>query len=119
MMAVQKPNSITANRITREFAFSWPDGHESKVPFALLRNACPCAECRGGHENMGALPDPFVFYLPDEDSPATRLRNIEAVGGYAITLEWEDGHHYGIYRWDYLRALCPCAECREKYADYK
>ena len=66
---------------------------------------------------MSADPDPGVFALPDEDSPATRLRGLEAVGSYAITFEWEDGHHYGIYRWDYLRALCPCPQCRP--GDYK
>ena len=118
-MSAQRPTSITANRNTHEFIFTYPDGHESRISFSLFRNACPCAECRGGHENMGTLPDPLVFYMPDEDTPATRLKNVEAVGGYAITPEWEDGHHYGIYRWDYLRALCPCAACREKFSDYK
>jgi len=42
------------------------------------------------------------------------LRKIEAVGAYAISVEWEDGHHYGIYNWHYLRALCPCEACRQK-----
>lgn len=61
---------------------------------------------------MGSEPDPAVFSLPDMDTPSTRMRNLEAVGTYALTIEWEDGHHYGIYTWDYLRALCPCPECR-------
>lgn len=61
---------------------------------------------------MSSLPDPLVFDLPDEDSPATRMRNLEAVGTYAITVEWEDGHHFGIYNWGYLRALCPCPICK-------
>jgi DUF971 family protein len=61
---------------------------------------------------MGSKPDPIVFTLPDEDVPATRLNSLEAVGSYALTIEWEDGHHYGIYTWDYLRALCGCSECR-------
>jgi DUF971 family protein len=61
---------------------------------------------------MGSQPDPTVFLLPDEDKPATRLQSLEAVGSYALTIEWEDGHHYGIYTWDYLRALCPCSQCR-------
>jgi DUF971 family protein len=111
-MSAMKPTNITANRIVRMLTINWSDGHVSHFPFALLRYGCPCAECRGGHDNIGALPDQAVFDLPDEDLPATRLQNIEAVGGYAITLEWEDGHHYGIYRWDFLRALCPCSECR-------
>jgi len=107
-----KPTGITANRQTKELTITWADGHESVYPFTLLRYACPCAECRGGHDKMGSEPDPQVFYLPDEDTPATRLQSVEAVGAYALTIMWEDGHHYGIYNWDYLRALCPCAECR-------
>jgi len=61
---------------------------------------------------MGSEPDPAVFARPEVDSPATRLRGVEGVGTYALTIEWEDGHHYGIYNWNYLRAFCPCPECR-------
>lgn len=107
-----KPANITADRQTATFTIVWSDQHESKYPFAILRAACPCAECRGGHANMSANPDPRVFEAPLEDIPATRIRSVEAVGGYALTIEWEDGHHYGIYNWDYLRALCPCPICR-------
>lgn len=118
-MNSNKPASITANRTTRILEITWKDDHVSAYPFSLLRFACPCAECRGGHENMSSLPPAHVFDLPDEDTPATRLHNLEAVGAYAITPIWEDGHQYGIYRWDYLRALCPCSECREKFADQR
>ena len=61
---------------------------------------------------MSSHPDPGVWSLPDEINPATNLKNLEAVGAYAITIEWEDGHHYGIYNWNYLRELCPCSDCR-------
>ncbi len=118
-MNSNKPTSITANRKMRVLEITWKDGHISTYPFSLLRHACPCAECRGGHENMGGLPPEDVFRLPDEDNSATRLSSLEAVGAYAVTPIWEDGHQYGIYRWDYLRALCPCSECRVKYANYK
>ncbi len=111
-MNTVRPTAITANRQTSILAVTWSDGHESLIPFALLRYACPCAECRGGHENMSSVPDADVFVRPLQDTPATRLRNVEAVGTYAISFEWEDGHHYGIYQWGYLRALCPCPICR-------
>jgi len=65
---------------------------------------------------MSALPNSDVFSLPPEDSSATHLLNVEAVGSYALTIAWEDGHQYGIYRWDYLRALCPCPECRQAFS---
>jgi DUF971 family protein len=111
-MSIIKPTEITANRKTRELLISWNDGHSSVYSFTLLRKACPCAECRGGHENMGGLPDEDIWSLPDEDTPESRLRHLEAVGSYAVTFEWEDGHQYGIYNWNYLRALCPCEVCR-------
>jgi len=106
------PTGITADREKREFIITWNDGHSSVYSFSLLRNACPCAECRGGHENMSSKPDPGVWSFPEENTLRTSLRNVEAVGAYAVTIEWEDGHHFGIYNWNYLRALCPCPECR-------
>jgi DUF971 family protein len=106
------PTGITANRQTGELTISWSDGHTSVYSFSLLRFACPCAECRGGHEHMRSEPDPEVFFRPNEASPATQIRSVEAVGAYAITIQWEDGHHFGIYNWHYLRALCPCPVCR-------
>lgn len=109
-----RPTAVTADRQKRELTITWDDGHTSVYTFSLIRHACPCAECRGGHEKMGATPDLAIFSLPDEDNPSTRLRNLEAVGTYALTFEWEDGHHFGIYTWTYLRALCPCAECQAR-----
>jgi DUF971 family protein len=108
----EKPINISADRQAMEMTVTWSDGHTSIYPFSLLRAACPCAQCRGGHENMRAEPDLAVFETRLEDSPATHLVNIVSVGSYAITPVWEDGHDYGIYNWHYLRALCPCPKCR-------
>lgn len=110
------PTAITANRNDRTLIINWDDHHTSVYPFRLVRAACPCASCRGGHENMRAEPDPAVFEQTLPDTPATHLQTIEAVGSYAITISWADGHHYGIYNWHYLRKLCPCPECRRKPA---
>ena len=107
------PAGITANKKSNELTITWSDKHISTYPFTLVRYACPCAECRGGHDQMSDEPPPEVFFMQAEDTPATRLVKIEGVGSYGITIEWEDGHHYGIYNWHYLRALCPCPICRE------
>jgi DUF971 family protein len=112
MMNNLRPTEITANRPSRKLIIDWNDGHQSTYPFSLLRHACPCASCRGGHEAMSPTPDPIVFSLPDEDTPATRLTNLEAVGAYVLMITWEDGHNYGIYTWNYLRLLCPCPVCQ-------
>jgi DUF971 family protein len=107
------PKGITANKKSMELSVEWSDGHTSVYPFSLLRNACPCAECRGGHEQMSDEPPQEAFYMPIEDSPTTRLISIEEAGAYGITIRWEDEHSAGIYNWHYLRALCPCPICRE------
>ena len=115
----EKPTGITANKKTREFTITWSDNHTSVYPFELLRAACPCASCRGGHENMRSEPDAEVFDIKLGDTPSTRITNVVAVGSYALTVVWEDGHDYGIYNWHYLRALCPCPEDRAKYGKGK
>lgn len=100
------PKSITAKRKQARLSIEWSDGQTCDYPFDLLRNACPCAQCRGGHENMRPEPDPNMLIIPIMAANASRLKNLEAVGNYAINIEWEDGHKYGIYNWHYLRALC-------------
>jgi len=117
MSDVVKPTGITVNRHTRELTLKWNDGHESLYTFSLLRYACPCAECQGGHENMRPEPNSEVFSIPVVDSPATRVQDVESVGTYAIMIEWEDGHHHGIYTWQYLRKLCICPICRPEAND--
>jgi DUF971 family protein len=111
-MSNPSPTNITADRQTRRFTVNWNDNHVSTYTFTFLRLACPCAECKGGHERMGTLPDLDLYDRPDEDTPATRLTQVEAVGSYGLTIHWEDGHQYGIYNWHYLRAICPCPLCR-------
>jgi len=100
LQANMKPISITANREKRELTVLWDDDHASLYSFSLLRAGCPCAECRGGHDNMSDMPDPSTFEANLPDSPVTRLKVIVPVGSYAITPVWEDGHDAGIYRWD-------------------
>jgi len=108
-----QPSNITANRQSREMTVTWSDGHTSVYPFGLLRAACPCASCRGGHENMRPEPDAAVFEARLSDTAQTRIAQVEAIGSYGITINWEDGHHFGIYNWYYLRKLCLCPKCRE------
>jgi len=37
---------------------------------------------------------------------------IGVVGRYALSIEWSDRHDTGIYSYDTLRSLCPCADCQ-------
>lgn len=100
-----KPIDISASREEGTMHIKWNNGEESVFPFDLLRNSCPCAECRGGHENMKSEPDNSMFIIPLMDSKKTQLTAIKPIGGYAIALEWGDGHGHGIYTWHYLYVL--------------
>jgi DUF971 family protein len=99
------PTNINADRATAQFNIDWSDGVSHAISFGLLRNACPCAQCRGGHENMSPEPAEDVFTIPLLDANITKLVNIEAIGNYAITPIWGDGHSHGIYNWHYLYTL--------------
>ena len=108
-----RPTAIRLDRTRRVLIIPWDDGHLSEYAWAGLREACPCVECRGGHENMGAAPDPDVFKsIPLSPAKSYDLVRVSPVGNYALQPEWSDGHHTGLYTWGYLRGLCPCDECR-------
>ena len=100
------PTNIAAKRQSAVLEIKWSDGQTCAYPYDLLRNSCPCAQCRGGHENMTSEPQEDMFLIPLMDAKATRIKNLETVGNYALNIEWEDGHKYGIYNWGYLKSLC-------------
>ena len=86
-------------------SLTWNDGHTADFDNTYLRGYCPSA----GSQGHAAGP---VRYQPPEEpvDPVT----IQPVGNYGISIQWSDGHATGIYRFEFLREICPCAECREK-----
>ena len=36
---------------------------------------------------------------------------ITPVGNYGISISWSDSHATGIYRFEFLRDICPCEAC--------
>jgi DUF971 family protein len=40
------------------------------------------------------------------------ITDMQLVGNYAVRIHWSDGHSTGLYTWEHLLALCPCARCR-------
>ncbi len=43
---------------------------------------------------------------------ATDPSRIEKLGDQALKIVWGDGHE-SLFAWEFLRAECPCAACRE------
>jgi DUF971 family protein len=96
----------------RAFRLQWSDGHSAELPYGLVRGYCPCAGCQGHGDGK-------VTFKVVLGTVATTLRptTIEPVGNYGISIAWSDGHATGIYRFDYLRAMCPCPACNDLEAD--
>jgi DUF971 family protein len=86
----------------RRLRLTFTDGHSAEYGYDYLRGWCPCAGCQG-HTFLK------IRYQPPA-SPVT-VESIQPVGNYAISLAFSDGHGTGIYRFDFLREICPCPKC--------
>ncbi|MBK8032619.1 MAG: DUF971 domain-containing protein [Anaerolineae bacterium] len=106
-----KPRSVTLNKTEGFLEIIWGDDQLCRYPLSELREACPCVECRGGHQYMGRQYDPDDILMLTPKRTYT-IQNIELVGNYALLPTWDDGHHTGIYTWEYLRRLCPTADAK-------
>ena len=76
----------------------WADGHTSRHRLDVLRSLCPCAQCQGHHpsQSLNLTPEQFTNI---------RITDLAAVGSYAYTIVWSDGHNTGIYTLAFLREL--------------
>ena len=87
----------------------WDDGHESEYRNDYLRDRCPCAACR--ERPARRLP------VLNESADVLYAVQIGLVGRYAVSIQWSDRHDSGIYSYQTLRALCPCAQCHPAARD--
>ncbi|HET7435053.1 MAG TPA: DUF971 domain-containing protein [Thermoanaerobaculia bacterium] len=87
------------------FVVVWSDGHESYYPLEELRRACPCAVCSGEPDLFGRM---YGGGPQKYRSDAFTLKSVDVIGNYALQPNWADGHGYGIWTHDRLRAFCPC-----------
>ena len=94
-----KANSVLQDSAKHILVVKWKDGSTSEIPWATLREACPCAECATlrGHGDA----DPLRLKL----APNTNLVGVDYVGNYAVQPRWGDGHSAGLFTWNYLREL--------------
>jgi len=100
----------TIKRVGKEsIEIVWNDGHRSLYVNRYLRDNCPCASCREGKPRK---------LLPVVGNPGEMYAvQIGVVGRYAISIQWSDRHDTGIYSYDTLRQLCPCAQCHKPAAE--
>lgn len=90
------PTGITLHRKSRELEIAFDNGRIFHLPCEFLRVHSPSAEVRG----HGAGQETLQTGKREVD-----IDEIEPVGNYAVKLIFSDGHHTGIYSWDYLYDL--------------
>ena len=81
-----------------ELLIIWADGKESRYMAPRLRGMCPCASCK---DEMTGIRIVLPIHISDE----LQFQKIELVGQYALQFDFSDGHHTGIYSFDYLHEL--------------
>ncbi len=100
---------------TKGIAVTWSDGVRCEISSDTLRRSCPCASCRemrGDTSHAKPLTTPAKPLKPrglaivdSSLAEQTALKEIWAVGKYALGMSWGDGHNTGIYTFDFLREL--------------
>ncbi|MEK0446295.1 MAG: hypothetical protein RLZZ399_1616 [Verrucomicrobiota bacterium] len=88
--------------VGQELAIAWNDGKESFIALESLRRGCPCAVCQGEADVMGNVERPERTF----SQGSFDLRGYQIIGGYALQMNWADGHGTGLYSFTYLRGLC-------------
>ena len=95
-----RPVRFDYDEPARALLIEWSDGVTHRIPFDVLRRACPCAACKGELGFAGRFAaEPHL--RPGEDE----LADVTLVGAYGLNAVWADGHNTGIYTFDHLRRL--------------
>jgi DUF971 family protein len=102
-----RPLHVAASHAQGVLIIDWGDGARSAYPLRGLRAACPCAECRGGHEAMADPGSPDLLLQPQPEGRSAELQSLEGVGNYAAQPIRTDGRSFGVCSREYLRQLSP------------
>ena len=89
------PIAVTYHRDSRTLELDYSDT-AAVLSAELLRVFSPSAEVRGHSEQERVL---------QTGKRHVGIKEIAAVGNYAIRIVFDDGHDTGIYSWDFLKEL--------------
>jgi DUF971 family protein len=95
-MPKPRPTEIELHQRSRLLDIAFDDGARFSLPCEYLRVYSPSAEVQGHG------PGQRVLQIGKEQ---VNITDIEPVGNYAVRLRFDDGHHTGIFSWDYLYEL--------------
>lgn len=86
----------------KDLFIKWDDESESVIDIKYLRDECPCAACKGETILFRTIRPPSITI---KNSSMYEVAGIQPVGGYAVQINWKDGHSTGIYTYEYLKKL--------------
>jgi DUF971 family protein len=95
-----RPTRFDYDEAARALLIEWDDAAVHRIPFDILRRACPCAACHGELGSAGRF-----MVRPDLEPGEDDLADISLVGSYGLNVVWNDGHNTGIYTYERLREL--------------
>jgi DUF971 family protein len=107
-MPSSDPKNIDVS-LSSGVTIDWSDGHRSQYMLEYLREWCPCATCTNAEQKPAEPAAPFQMF-----KKVLKMDGVEPVGRYALRFLWNDGHTTGIYSFEHLRQICPCAPCRSE-----
>ena len=115
----KRPASVKVHVSTGEgVEITWSDGHVSRYDFPYLRDHCPCALCNDERQKKDKFAESAAgggaSALP-MFKPRVKAKSANAVGNYAVQIEFTDGHATGIFSFEHLREICPCEECARAF----
>lgn len=91
------PTDIKLHQNSKKLELVYSDSEQYELSCEFLRVLSPSAEVRGHGPGQETLQHGKIN---------VSIKNITAVGNYAIQLFFSDGHDSGIYSWEYLYELC-------------
>lgn len=93
------PTSIRRSDPSR-VEIAWSDGATTVYTAAQLRGLCPCAQCV---DELSGVRRHDPAKVPADLTQS----DLALVGNYALSMRFSDGHHTGIYTFEFLRGRDP------------
>ena len=87
------PSHIEVRR-SHGISVTFDDGSSVVTEVSVLRENCPCADCRGRRSNGAVI-----------STEGITISDAELHGALGIALSWSDGHSTGIHSWELIRTL--------------
>ncbi len=99
----KRPKHIDVKK-DRGVSIAWDDGTTSYYSTGLLRKMSPSADMRTLREEIERNPLTVLPANSPNQGPLV-ITDVKAVGNYALSISFSDGHNTGIYSWQYLQSL--------------